>query len=452
MDLISAIGADNDTQKADASVVEYTGQVISSTLSGDVSLRILSESLLIATALDTTEIAFVDITSIESVDYQVVVATQGKTFRFARLGHWCQPFYDELLIAYNRQVLRALFTQGDPLVKAAGDYRYEEEGVGAAGKAPLAVFENCICVLPPDIGARRIPLSFVTDTDKGDFTLSLTIEDDWYQFAKLGYETQPIEEAIETSMKTLREQNLSTIRSIDSSLTGAVASQLARMMPAGSAIPLGRLREIAPSFLRAAEETISLSRAAHYYEELKTLSDPDSIALGFIKDDSFSSWREVGDTAGGEGAYEGVDALIAAHGDASALEDEVVEAMDVRTSESSTQALPYLFYLVVPSMDRRMCAVEFAVYEGDSAATFVYRCEEGFDAFVTRLNRAMEAVDHARDVISMDEDKLALVQNRRYAMAVQRSSALRKVRAAFVGRVIHTTPESWKKNLLSFFK
>ncbi|MCL2491437.1 MAG: hypothetical protein FWE87_01635 [Coriobacteriia bacterium] len=427
-------------------VLDYKAQVASFALTGEVTLKLTDESLLIASLLDTVDIPYAEINELAFIDYEVIVLTDTDRFTFSKMGNWGQPFYRELLAAYNKAVLKALFTTGAPLITSEGGYHYREEGVEASGQAPIQVFENCVCVLPPDLGARRVPLHFLTGLDKGDFALTHRVDDDEYTFSKLGHETDPFEGAVIKQTKALREKTQAMIQEIDPTLSASQATQLAKLMPGGAATSRASIEAIAPSLIAAAEEGIAKSRSAEYYEALKEISDPASMYIGFIKNEvdeadaeqsalPIELPAELGGMLGG---------LV------SGVAGDVIENLMGGDAEAE-EISPYVFYVVAPSKDKSVCAVEFAVPESESAATFVYRCDGGADAFAGRLNRAMEAVDYARDVISMPEEKLGLPENRRYAMAVKRSPALAKVREGFLGRVIHSSLDTWKKNVEGYF-
>jgi len=50
----------------------------------------------------------------------------------------------------------------------------------------------------------------------------------------------------------------------------------------------------------------------------------------------------------------------------------------------------------------------------------------------------------------MPEEKLITEDNGRYFMAAQRSAALRDTRAGFIGRVIHSSTDAWKRGIQSY--
>ena len=80
--------------------------------------------------------------------------------------------------------------------------------------------------------------------------------------------------------------------------------------------------------------------------------------------------------------------------------------------------------------------VEFA-FPNEEAATYLFRMEEPWEAFLTLLNRALEATGLRREILSLPEERLHDEANADTRMAVIRTPAVRSLRARFTGRVIH---------------
>jgi hypothetical protein len=429
--------------------VEYTAQAASPLVNGEVKLAISEAALTVASLFDTAEIPFAEINVLDLTDYVVTVKADSGEYVFSHMGSWCEPFYNALCEAYNKAVLRSLFVAGAPLITARGDYRYAEGAAEAGGSAPVHVYENSVVVLPPDVGARRVPLCFVANMDKGDYTLTLTLNTgESYTFSKLGYDTASVEAAIEGQIRALREKTLAAVKGIDPSLTVAQASQVARLLPEGAAAPIGRIAGITPSLVAALEAKIAATRAADSYVAFKELCDPLRIWLGFRKNEA------------GEGAADGLGAGMAAgldEGIGGMLEGlagggtSLAIPTDDSADDEVGEALPsdpYLLWLIVPSPDGQSAAVEFA--EADSA-TFVYRTGGDFVSFARQLNRALEAISFKREAIRLGDEELRKPESADYYMAAKRTAALRFVRANFVGRAIHASPESWRRKLIALW-
>ena len=416
---------DNSTEQAPA--FEYTAQVSSPLINEEAKIAIGEKGLMITTLFDALEVPYADTFSIALDDYVVKIETQSGSFSFAKLGNWCEPFYLAVITAYYAEVLKALFISGDPIATAKGDFSYSEDpsnSVVCTGTASFFVMENCICILPPTINARRIPLSFVVGMNKEGYKTTVTLDSGAsYSFSKLGYDTEPFNTAIEKQIRALREKSLASITELDPSLDSMLASKIAKVMPAGAAVRLGLLNSIAPTFVCAIEKQIEESRAAETYKAFKEISDPSQIYVGFIKNVDGDEIGEGGDFPGGDG-----------EGEAEEISPD-----------------PYQFWMIVPSGDGKTCAFEFAGDPGESAATYIYRCENGFDAFARTLNYSLESNSYKRDVIRLTEEDIQKPENSIYRMSVQRNISLKAVRASFAGRAIHRSIASWKKSVLDYF-
>ncbi|MCE5234729.1 MAG: hypothetical protein LLF87_01565 [Eubacteriales bacterium] len=382
--------------------VEYAAQASTPELNGDVRLTLGEDALTVTAPLDAAELPYASIRSLARENYGVTVNADGGAYRFSKMGNQSEAFYDALFAAYNKKVRKALFVSGTPLLKAQGEYRFEERGAAGRGSAPIEVYKSCVLFLPPNDEARRVPLCFVTALEKAGFSLTLRIGDEEsYAFSKLGYDTEPFAQALEKLLRDLREKALAAAKELDPSLSPAQAAAVARLTPEGAAAPIGTLRGIAPSFASALERELSLSRSAREFEVLRSLSDPQKIYVGRKK------------------------------------------RFDAPESEPDDTML----FMIAPGRSEKTAAVEFAVAEGETAATFLYRFDGGFDAFARAFNRALEAISFHREAIRLSEAELEKPQYADAAMAVRRNASLRFIRAAFAGRVIHASQESWAQGV-----
>lgn len=450
MDLSSLMGGGKPPeQESTPPAVEYTAQADSSLISGEVKLTVGEEGLAVVALFDAIEIPYADMGAIALIDYVVGIHTQEGGFAFSRMGSWCQPFYDALVEAYNKKVLKALFVAGDPALSSKGTYRYAEHGTRANGMAPVRVYENCVCVLPPNMEGRRVPLCFLSAMDKGDYELTLHVgADQSYTFGKLGYDTAPFADAVEKQIRGLREKSLAVVREIDPALSAAQAAQIARLMPEGAAAPIGRLAEIAPSFVSAVETKIAAGRAAETYAAFRELCDPMQIHVGIKKSGASGGEGEGGDGGSLAGMPGGDFAGMLGGGSPMGALAGGLPGSDVDSGEGPAHAAPadpYMLWLIAPAPGGNACAVEFAGAAGEAAATFIYRFEGGFEGFARQLNIALEAIGFKREVIRLSDEELKKPENMDYRMAVQRNAALRFIRGCFGGRVIHNS--AWKRKL-----
>jgi len=74
------------------------------------------------------------------------------------------------------------------------------------------------------------------------------------------------------------------------------------------------------------------------------------------------------------------------------------------------------------------------------------------DALIKTINRCMLAINFRREPIYLAEEKLEESQYKKYRFAVRSIPALQTLRQLFIGRVIHSSPEQWKKDVEDLIK
>ncbi|MCL2784396.1 MAG: hypothetical protein FWD55_02960 [Propionibacteriaceae bacterium] len=423
--------ADEANGAPEAPSITYTAIADSELITGEVRLRISDNSLSVTGLFEATEISFIEIQALKLVDYTVVIETDSGPFRFSRMGEWCQRFYDEICAYYNTLVSKSLFISTSPILTTNGTYHYSEWGTQIDGAAPIAVYDNCVATLPPDLNARRVPLVFATGLTKGEFELTLSLETgESYTWSRLGYDTDLFADSIEAQIRTLREKSLMAIHEIDPTLNASQASQLSGLIPHGVAAPLSAIAGIAPSLVSALEDKIAQTCAAETYTAFKELSGSQHICVGFRKND-----LKFGSQPGPSSMMAGLTQI---------LPGAAGEVFDAASEADEEKVDPYLMWMIVPSPNGQYAAVEFAF---PNSATFIYRTNGNFELFARALNRALEAIDFKREVIRLTDAELLKPENARYAMANRRTAALQFVRANFVTRVIHSSLETWKQKL-----
>jgi hypothetical protein len=256
--------------------------------------------------------------------------------------------------------------------------------------------------------------------DKGSFELTLTLDNnDSYIMSKLGYDTKLFAEGIENQIRLLRERTLAALKEFDPSLSMTQSSQIAKIMPEGIAVPIGKLEEIAPSFKKAVEERIEKTRASESYKVFKKMCDPSKIWVGF---------RKIAVTPEDPAAA----AKAAAAATAAGEEPEGEERSD------------HMCWLIAPSKDGQFVAVESSE---KNTATFVYRTGGDPAGCAAKLNRSLEAINFRREVIRLSDDELLKPEYASYYMASKRMRSLQFIRKNFVTRIIHSSPEAWKRKL-----
>ena len=377
----------------------FEGQLSSESLNGNVSITVDEDALSFYSAFDQLSCMYADIRSFSMVNYALVIDTEFGRLHISQLGGELEWLHDKLWDAYNDAVQRALFVDGAPIYESRGEYRYEDAGGRSEGSAHVRLFSNCVCIFPPNEDARRIPFCFVRDMKEENYSVRLTLDSgENYTFVRLGGYKPGFTHQLTTALRAFQKKNQDNVREIGGALNSAQVTALARLIPEGVAAPVGEMDSIAPTFVLALEGQIAHGRAAESYAYFQELCGKAGICVG-VKPSAVASESEY---------------------------DIFVAAAKTHTKGG-------------------VAAVEFAMAGEEASATFFYRYEGAWAAFVRALNRAMEAVSFRREVIWLREDALNKPENARYRMAVRRTEALRFLRGCFIGRAIHSSPKAWRR-------
>ena len=154
----------------------------------------------------------------------------------SKMGRDMDSMYEQLWNGYNDRTLKAFFVSGTSMFETEGEYRYSEDGGEARGRAKIKLYEDCLCILPPDAGARRIPLCFMREPVMTDFTISMALDtDEHYEVIRLGSSTRRLFELINENIRAVLDKAAATALEMDGSLSSEQVTSIARLMPEGAA-------------------------------------------------------------------------------------------------------------------------------------------------------------------------------------------------------------------------
>ncbi len=426
---------------------DYNGMVSSSRLSGEAKLLICADGLTLDGLFDRVSVNYADIDSIVLENYVIQVKTNGETIVISQIGQPCEWFHRDLLEAYNKKVLSAFHVTGEPLLETEGQYSY---GV-LNGNAKISVFSDCLCILSPNLRARRIPLVFINGLKRENYSLAITLNtEETYTFSMLGSDFDPLERAITERIRELKNNDITFVNKLIPSLGFSDSTKVGSLLREGIAV---RLKQLPPVLAEAIEKKVRNSKAGSTYEQLKAICNHEHLAVGIkcLPDEEFEALKQAEiervqklaenaevNPGAGKGACEvaGVSGAAASG----------VGGVAVLTAEQE-DALRWAIWIVVPSSDGKTAVVELSL-PGEDAATYLFRADTVWERFLMLLNRGMEATQFRREIISLSDEALKEEVYSEQRMLKVRTPALHELRKRFIGRVIHRSAESWKKSLL----
>ena len=141
----------------------------------------------------TFTVNYADVKDLRLLNYHLFLETSSGKVEVSQLGLQTEDFFEKLWEAYNARCLDALFVEDEPLFTGEGDYAYTEQGEERHGIAKISLHSDCLCLLPHNNGARRIPLCFSQEPETEQFKISLKLDTgDQYQISRIGRHTEDV--------------------------------------------------------------------------------------------------------------------------------------------------------------------------------------------------------------------------------------------------------------------
>ena len=419
--MINGAAASGTGEQAEAPppIAEFEGYAECALFSEEVKITLAQDEMIVAALFDQLVLPYAEISSFAFENYRTVINTADGIVTFSRMGQEAEWLYDKLFGAYNDAVLKALLVEGEHIFEATGDFIIEEGAVQMKEHGVIRLYDDCLCLLPPNENARRVPLCFITGMEKSDYsrTLSLSTEER-YTVTKMGRDLDNLDRLLTARLRALREQTLSWHKELAPNITAMQAAAAAKLMPFGTAAMLSKLSSISPMLVDSMEAKIRQSRMAGTYPWLKKLCGDDSLTLGAKPAPPKEDEEETA----------------------------AAEQSETETGESEQEPSPIL-WAAAPDADKRVAAVELALAENEAAATYLYRIEGEWETFARQIDRGLEASGFKRELITIPNEKLRLPEYSASAMLIKRTPSLKLMRSCFIGRAIHSSQQRWLNDI-----
>ena len=374
----------------------YKGNVTSEQYNGEATFIIDEAGLTVETAFSGIAFGYEQIKTINRGDYEVKISTEQGDICCNRLGQSNDWFCESLLKSYNKAVTKALKVKGECLFETRGLMNYE----GMVTKGVIQIYEDCICLLPPGVEARRFPFSFITTMKKENYSLTMYYSTgERVTLSMVGRDFDSLEKCIIERVRAQREKNSVLATHICETLTTSETAKAASIILEKLAVPIEDLMTI-QGLYDGVIEKIKASEANYYWNILMELCDNEKMAVGI--------W-------------------------------EIPEE----------EATKWMIWLAVPSKNEKIAIIE-AAFPGEDVATYIYNIPYSWDEFLVILNRGMEAMDFDRENITISDAELISGNNAGKKMLIHRTPDIQVLRKQFSGRIIHHSCESWKKKLIDY--
>jgi hypothetical protein len=242
----------------------------------------------------------------------------------------------------------------------------------------------------------------------------------------MGKELDPWKRALGEAMNALTVKVQASLQDLLLTTDPSAIRRLARLMKEGRAARRLDIEAVSPGLWGRLEKKLETIGLADEYAFLKSLADEKRMCIGVKR-------GLMGDLTG-----EYVWFLAPIYGTnpkqpGNAIAMEAAASGEGESSGRGGGKATYLFRVAAPADYARLKT------PGE--------LEDAVDQAITRINRCLLAINFRREPVYLSEEQMWEPRYARYQFAVQRIPELRELRALFIGRVIHSSPEQWQKDL-----
>lgn len=380
----------------------------------------------------------------------------GRTLALRQLGKTYDNLAHDLAEAYrNRAVQCMLLEDMGEIARFTGTF--ETSGSQpASGPAEIRLYKSNLAVLPAAEKSFQWRLADIDDVefDAASYQVTLQSGSERVKFTRLAKQTEEFAAELWEAMNALAAQTTETLHGMLPFLDPDQLQSCAALLREGRSASLAKLAAIHKQIPTALAANAVDRDLKPYYDKLVALSTSSMAYVGFklIRPEDAG-----GTTASGADAPDSDPASDEASGDAPDADAAAPETL-----------YWFFFPLVQPESSKPANVVAWEASSRSGRATYFFRLVDGADAArladperaasavdsaIRRLNSVLAMLNFRRRPIYLSDDELAIDPRfHRYAIAARRLAEVREVRASFLGRALHSSPEAWQAQVEGILK
>ncbi len=365
----------------------------------NIAAALFDDSLVLKAPGFSSTVKLSGLLGVSAADYKVSAQAGDGVIVLSMIGHLYEDFARRFIRAYNEVIF------GESLMKEKVHFEAEGQYISPDNKTSHAAFRICetaLVIMPDTHGLVRIPYCMIASTNITPYRFEIADRlGNVFVLQKLGQQTDPFLRAYKTRLSGLIKETRERLGEISTA-----SDALAALLMDGMLAKLSDVRALSAGFAGALEEKLSSSAISQEYGYLKTVSS--DIAIGVKR--------------GLMGELTGESVLLLAP----VFEKNVM----IMESLGDTAAATYVFNIL----------------ESGIAP------EDQWDKVLLSFNYSMLSVNFRREPIYLSDEALRSEKHEQYAKALRRIPGLLRLRSLYLGRVIHSGFESWKKAIDSYIK
>jgi hypothetical protein len=438
-------------------MADFTGKFQQLTASGSVTqegaCRVQFDSQTFTLAPDSGAPIVCDLGDLDAViaaDYELRLPLYtGSVILLRQFGKAYETLCHDLLEAFRQRTLQCLLLEDlKELARFDGNF---ELAVAAttprSGAAEFRLFKSNLAVLPAAAQGFQWRLADVDSVsfDPDTYQVTLRAGQDVLKAGKLAKRTEEFTAAAKDAISALATKSAQSLHSAFPFLTPDQLQATAAFLREGHSASVARLTAINPKFAAGLAANAVDHDLKPYYDDLLTRTAKDNLFAGFKLIRAEDSCEGESGSAGESGTRS---------------ETEEAGAGASSGSDGGGPETLYWFYFPIAGKNGPANLVAWEASSQGGRATYFFRLVDSareaeladpacspatLEAALRRVDRVLGMLNFRRRPIYLSDDELERdVKFHRYAIAARRIPELREVRAAFVGRAVHSSIEGWQ--------
>lgn len=372
-----------------------------------------------------------DIVQIQADNYRVTLPlTSQEKLALFNLGYYFDDFLRVLTDSRNEVIIKDMLmneTLRKPDVETEFNYDDEIGNERQTGSGKVRLYETGFVVIPQKGEVLRVPYSNITNVSEEDHSIKISAESEQILFSKLAEEYDPFLKTMSDIYNELQLKAATSLKTLYPPINSVSLRKISAIMKEGKAAKRADIEAIDPRVWQELEKKITSTALDESYSYLKSLARQQKTSIGFKR-------GLMGDLTG-----EYMWFLMPIYGESQKEYGNAVAMEATESTGEETGGKATYFFKLVNRKDYTNCkSLEMLDQEADK--------------FVKMLNRCMLDINFRREPIYLPDEKLDEAAYFKYKIATKRIPSLRLLRSIYIGRVIHTSPEQWKSDVMDLLK
>lgn len=400
------------------------------TSKGDAKAQLDKQNLSILPEFgETLLISFNNIQGISEGDYNIDLYLSSKEkLTLFDLGYSYEDFLKTFFKLRNELMLKYMLM--DEKLRRSGietEFIYYDDNkrILQRGIGEIRIYETAIVILPQKGEPVRIPYSDILDIKAEDYIIVLNTEiGESIIFSKIGNQLDPLKRVLTEAINQLLLKAQLMLQELAPQISPLLIRQAARLMREGRAAKKSDIELVSPELWRQLERKLEKANLKEEYDFLKRISRNEQTCIGFKR-------GLLGDL---KGEYIWFLAPIYSNNPKEPGNAIAMEAV----SDAEEGRATYFF---------RILGRKDYLKEGNFE-DFRKKAED----LIRMINHCLIIINFRREPIYLSDDRLDDPEYMKYKISVQKIPQLQSLRKLFIGRVIHLTPEQWKKDTMDLLE